>query len=760
MGGMSVEASPVSGGDILTAARERVAIAPVPDWVQPCSYAAGFKPKTPASVTHILFDRQVHAERHEVFIRTVVRLETMQAVQNHSQWRLEFSPSSQSVELHAIKIRRGDVETEHANIERIRFLQRETGLEGLVIDGEVTLLLLLEDVRPGDTLEWSYTFRGQSRLMPDACIAQFSIPENIHLGKHHVFVRSADTRPLKWKSSSADFTPVERRENGEICWTWLREDVRTDERDPGTPAWHVAYPWIQISDCTDWQTVATAVSNAWKHDGSTDSLASRVREIEATEPDLPRRVHRAIQYVQDEFRYLSVNLEMGGQIPAQSETVIRRRYGDCKDLAFLLACLLRRLGVTARPVLVNTVLQNSIGEMLPSPNLFNHVVVEYQVGEEKRWVDATCKCQGGDALHRAVPNCGLGLLIDAGSTALVKPPAALSSLYEIREHFLVDTTGESSYLAITIRTQGFYADSFRLEFANEGSEAIAKKRLEMCTRRFREAKRVDTLQYRDDRDANEFLLSEVFEVNGFLLGDAPPGYCWIPIQNWALSGMLPVVPESEPTRKMPLALPHPCKVVHKFEIESPGMEIVAVPAHTFRNEFFEVTGTGRGLQKFTTATFTLTTMVDSVSVAKLPEYQKQVNKVLPAFAWRLLLPVGYPRMRKRSSFGALPPSKRPPPTSTSRPAALPSPKSPTPAPTIININASPEDQAPKARAEVEKVVPANPPSRSERAQKSRSPRRKSGNDSKRVEWVVILIVALIFGAFVLLCWYFGKARGP
>jgi len=39
---------------------------------------------------------------------------------------------------------------------------------------------------------------------------------------------------------------------------------------------------------------------------------------------------------------LSVNLELGGQIPAPTETVIRRRYGDCKDLAFLLVRLLRR----------------------------------------------------------------------------------------------------------------------------------------------------------------------------------------------------------------------------------------------------------------------------------------------------------------------------------------------------------------------------------------------------------------------------------
>src|SRR5262249_22206967 len=149
------------------------------------------------------------------------------------------------------------------------------------------------------------------------------------------------TRPLKWKSSGVEFTPAEQRENGMVCWTWAREDFACPEREPGTPVWYVAQPWIQVSDWPDWQTVATAFCNAWKEQAE-ESLAAEVQKIAAREADTARQVECALRLVQDEFRYLSVNLELGGQVPARPDIVIRRRYGDCKDLAFLLVQLLRR----------------------------------------------------------------------------------------------------------------------------------------------------------------------------------------------------------------------------------------------------------------------------------------------------------------------------------------------------------------------------------------------------------------------------------
>src|SRR5262249_18573231 len=149
--------------------------------------------------------------------------------------------------------------------------------------------------------------------------------------------------------------------------------------------------------------------------------------------------------------------------------------------------------------------------------------------------------------------------------------------------------GSASYLAIIVTAKGMYAENLRLEFENEGLEAMARKRLQASEARFSQVKRVDPLQYRNEREANQFMLADVLEVNGFLVNDVDPGYCWLQLQNNALAGLLPLHPANLPPRRTPLALPYPCKVVHTIEIESLGLEVAALPAVKSKNDFFEFT---------------------------------------------------------------------------------------------------------------------------------------------------------------------------
>src|SRR6185369_4712952 len=221
--------------------------------------------------------------------------------------------------------------------------------------------------------------------------------------------------------------------------------------------------------------------------------------------------------------------------------------------------------------------------------------------------------------------------------------------------FLVDTTGDPSFLAVTVTAKGFYAENLRMEFASESLETISKRRLQACVQKYFEARRVGQLQYRDDREANEFVVAELFEINSFLLGDENSDVCWLQIQSSALIGMLPAPPLAP--RRTPLALPYPCKVVHVVEVEAMGLSVAVLPAAKMRNEFFEFSSTSRGVRKFVSATFTLTMLTDAVAPQRLAEYKKQVERVVPMFSVQLPLPLGHPRPRKRGDFGTLPPPR-------------------------------------------------------------------------------------------------------
>ena len=87
---------------------------------------------------------------------------------------------------------------------------------------------------------------------------------------------------MKWKSSGR-LVPDEDRENGDLVWNWNGEDCTTPKTEPNTPDWHLAYSWMQVSDCPDWNMVGAAIANAWPEPADDAALAALVQQITASD---------------------------------------------------------------------------------------------------------------------------------------------------------------------------------------------------------------------------------------------------------------------------------------------------------------------------------------------------------------------------------------------------------------------------------------------------------------------------------------------
>jgi hypothetical protein len=654
---MQDEANPAGLIDSITPAKQRIQTGPIPAWVAECAYSPQFKAESHAPFTYLLENIQIHAERREFFNRRIIRLDTMDAVQHFSQWRLQFEPKTQLITLHTLKIRRGETETDHLNLNKAHVLQREEGLEKFVIHGWFTFLMILEDVRPGDILEFAYTIQSQPRLLPDNYSSFLALPLGAAVGKYQFVAQFAEARGMKWKSSADNLKPVETRTDGLVSWKWEGENFIGPKPEGQTPSWHLAFPWIQFSDIPDWKTIASAVAEAWAATGNEQSVTAMAQEIESKETGVPARIERAIRLIQDEYRYLSVNLEFGGQIPTAPETVIQRRFGDCKDLSWLLANLLRKLGVSARPILVNSIRRKTIGEFLPSPWLFDHVIVEFEFDGKRRWVDATLKQQGGGPFNRAVGKFDLGLPVDANAVELVSGPQvpAYSGLFELNENVLLATSGDPAFVAVVQKTEGFQADLLRQQLDKMGLEEMARQRLKSATGRFRNASRAGSLQYRDDREANRFVLAEVFEFHPLLASHPNPKLCRIPLStNWVAGAL--VMPEKT-ERKTPFVLPYPCRLLHVMDIEAPAIQQIKVsdPSSKLSSPFVEFNRTTKAGHGYIVIKFELETKVDSVPASEVLEHRKTVEHVWQAASRELTLLRGYSGPRKKTGFGELPP---------------------------------------------------------------------------------------------------------
>jgi hypothetical protein len=401
-----------------------------------------------------------------------------------------------------------------------------------------------------------------------------------------------------------------------------------------------------------------AIAKTWKAEGDEAVLAEIAKEIADKEPEALLRVEKAIQLVQDEYRYLSVDIEPGGQVPAPPGIVARKRYGDCNGLSFLLVHLLKRLGISARPILVNTQLRKSLAAMLPMDGLFNHVVVEYEVQNETRWVDATMKQQGGGALNRFIPDYGVGLPVDPTCTRLIESPHALvqASRYELKETILLDTTGAPSFISAVLQTKGSQAEALRQQFGKSGVEGVAEDRLQDCIKRFVNAKRIGALEYRDDRATNEFILAEVFEINGFLSAHQKRGMCRFRFPNNLMMHTLQM-PEKG-ARRTPFSLPYPCNIVHTVVVETFALQPMGTRRHNVENPFVKFNRSNKCLHRFWSMNLTLSTLVDAVPPDRIDEHRATVEDVWQRSLWEITLPVGYVHPVRRNDFGSLPPAPR------------------------------------------------------------------------------------------------------
>ena len=669
------------GNAALDAAKEHIHIGPVPAWILPGSFRLDFKPKQTGHATHLLSSKQLHAEKGQTFVHTAIRLETIQAVQDEAQGRILFEPLTQDFTLHSLKIHRAGAVFDHTALANLRCLQRET--DGFISPTRLTLMLLLEDVRPGDVLELCYTIEERQRLMQDYRGCLFALPEGAAVGSLCFSLCFRDGRQFRWKSSAPDLQPVETHQEGETRWVWSRENFPGSRAEENTPPWHISYPWIQVSDCPDWETVAAAFAGAWEADKAEADLAAITPEIAAGEGGILQQTEKAIQMVQDQYRYVSLGGELDGQPPAAPEMVARHRYGDCKDLSLLLMVLLKRLGLEARLVLVNTALRKSLAGLLPMPSLFDHVVVEYKTRGEIRWVDATVKGQGGGSLNRVICNFGVGLPVArAGSDLIEAPaPAVESNVYQIKESVLLDTSGAPSILGVVITARGSHAEDLRREFQNQGAEIIARRRLQLCVDRFIDVKRVGPMEYRDNRTDNEFFLAEVFEIAHFLKEDAQSSWSKLEIAAEDVANLLPL-PVSG-ARHNPFGLPHPCHMVHILEVYCVALPPAVIQQRRLENPWLQFSRLRKTLAGYWTVTTTLSTLTDAIPPEGIDEYREAVREIRSQSTWSLLVPAGQSRPHQRSDFGRLPVSWEASAGAFPRLAGTdPAPRTGTPAPPV------------------------------------------------------------------------------
>ncbi len=105
----------------------------------------------------------------------------------------------------------------------------------------------------------------------------------------------------------------------------------------------------------------------------TQEIKDLADELTLGTTDKRAQVEILYNWVSSNIRYVAIYLADGGVVPHSAETILRNRYGDCKDHTIILAALLKAKGIESSTALINLG-DNYVLPKLPVLSPFNHVI--------------------------------------------------------------------------------------------------------------------------------------------------------------------------------------------------------------------------------------------------------------------------------------------------------------------------------------------------------------------------------------------------
>src|SRR6266849_5471980 len=138
---------------------------------------------------------------------------------------------------------------------------------------------------------------------------------------------------------------------------WTARDVPRVVPEPSMPGASDLLAYVHVSTYKDWESVARFYWGLVKDQlrVTTEVRAAAEEAVRGVrQDDEQARIRAVYDYVVSRTRYVALEFGIHSFKPYPVETVLTRRFGDCKDKASLMHAMLEALGIDSRLVLLRT----------------------------------------------------------------------------------------------------------------------------------------------------------------------------------------------------------------------------------------------------------------------------------------------------------------------------------------------------------------------------------------------------------------------
>ncbi len=487
-----------------------------PDWVEELSLPQidpALRAEALDGVFYQVSDLQIRwdgAEKQS-YGRTVMEVTDRAGLEQAASLSFDFDPAFDRLILTRLVRIRDGVATDLRDTLREEVFRRETRLDEGIIDGTLTAVIQIPDLRVGDVVDYA-SIRVTKPIVPEGERSGYSTLEwGVPVGVSRTVLYWPQDWPLMLGAVPERVTyGAGQAAGGIVRHEWRREGHVPPRGEDDVPVEADPTAYIRYSDQADWSALAGALTPYYAADYPlTPEWEAKLAVLQAAQSSEEDRAIAALRLVQDEVRYVSLSVGAGGYFARLPEEVIRSGFGDCKDKSLLLRVLLGRMGITAQVALTDIDAGHGLPDEVPMLGAFDHMIVRIQSGGAAVWVDPTASHQGGGFATGTPPDYGWGLpLTGAGQRTLepipVTPDTAWSNAMVERFRF----TPLGVFFGVTTEFGGGAADSARQRWATTPVSQITADYLEYYQQRYPGLTLLEPAQMNDVREINRVTVEE------------------------------------------------------------------------------------------------------------------------------------------------------------------------------------------------------------------------------------------------------------
>ncbi len=347
--------------------------------------------------------------------------------------------------------------------------------EGLVPDGKIYYAKAFAQSYPV-TLQLNYTlkFNGLCRY-PDY---EIQLPEQATEYAEFT-VRVPSDLDIRFKLKNTTTLPAVTGEGRLKNYNWSFKNIPALLNEEGSINRESRFPKIILAptrfeldgnagDMGSWKNFGNWYGNLSKKTGKlSDERNFQLQEMVKYAGTEIEKIKIIYRYLQQNFRYVSIQLGIGGFKPFDADFVDKKKYGDCKALSNYTQACLAAIGIKSYQALINAGYNREAADPDFPNNNFNHVILCVPLTTDTVWLECTSSTNEFGVLGTFTENRNALLITEEGGILVPTPKSkAADNLFSCTSIVTINEDGTGDAI-VQLKSTGEYKQEFLHYITNE-----------------------------------------------------------------------------------------------------------------------------------------------------------------------------------------------------------------------------------------------------------------------------------------------------